>query len=358
MTMNTYESNSTHEIDPLPGPLPTGAVGLSPAATSQPSGGSALAVLRDYVSIARPDHWFKNGFMVIGIVLAAFYQPAVVHTLSWGKLILAFVATCLVASSNYVVNEILDAPSDLSHPVKCRRPIPAGRIRLPLAYAEWLALMVIGAGLAWLVNPPFFFSALLLLVMGIVYNVRPVRSKEVPYVDVLSESVNNPIRLALGWFAVTPAAVPPLSLVFSYWLVGAFFMASKRFAEYRSIGDPQRAAAYRSSFRHYDDDRLLISMFFYATASALFLGVFIIRYHLELILAVPLVAGFFSAYLRVTLKPESPAQAPERLYRERGLMLYLTLCIVVFVGLMFVHISPLYRWFNVEPSTLPTLWHF
>jgi len=51
-------------------------------------------------------------------------------------------------------------------------------------------------------------------------------------------------------------------------------------------------------------------MFFYATASALFLGVFIIRYHLELILSTPLIAGFFGSYMRVTLKPSSPVQAP------------------------------------------------
>ena len=57
----------------------------------------------------------------------------------------------------------------------------------------------------------------------------------------------------------------------------------KRLAEYRFIGDPEVAAAYRRSFRHYDEPRLLISLFFYAIASALFSGVFIVRYQLELI---------------------------------------------------------------------------
>ena len=135
-------------------------------------------------------------------------------------------------------------------------------------------------------------------------------------------------------------------------------MASKRFAEFRSISDPQRAAAYRASFRYYDQNKLLVSMFFYATTAALFLGVFIIRYHLELILAFPLIAGFFSMYLHVVLKPDSPAQAPEQLYRERGLMVYLAICLCVFLGLMFVSISGLYHWFNVEPSAFRSLWKF
>ena len=133
-------------------------------------------------------------------------------------------------------------------------------------------------------------------------------------------------------------------------------MAAKRFAEYRSINHKERAAAYRKSFRFYNADRLLVSMFFYASAAAMFLGIFIIRYHLELILSVPLIAGFFSMYLRVSLKDNSAAQAPERLFKEAGLMAYLVMCLAVFVLLMFVRINVLYEWFNVIPSELPPLW--
>jgi decaprenyl-phosphate phosphoribosyltransferase len=340
---------------------------VSPSVESA-SGGSAVAValpqpraslaqlLFDYASIARPDHWLKNVFMLIGVVLAYFYKPDLFGGFEVGKLIVAFFATCLVASSNYVLNEILDAPTDSNHPEKQNRPIPSGRVWLPAAYGEWLLLGTIGFLLAWWVNVPFLLAAVSLWVMGIVYNVRPMRSKELPYVDVLSESVNNPIRLVLGWFVVTATTVPPVSLLVSYWMVGAFFMASKRFAEYRSIGNKERAASYRNSFRWYDDDRLLVSMFFYASAAAMFLGIFIIRYHLELILAVPFIAGFFAMYLRVALKKDSAAQAPERLFKEAGLMLYLVLCLAVFLLLMFVRIHALYDWFNVIPSDLPPLW--
>ena len=131
---------------------------------------------------------------------------------------------------------------------------------------------------------------------------------------------------------------------------------SKRFAEYRAIGDERVAAAYRGSFGYYDESRLLTSMFFYVAAAALFLGVFIIRYHLELILSVPLLAGFFSSYMRVALKPDSPVQNPERLYRESRLMFYLAICVTVFVGLMFVEIPALYDLFNIDSSRFPALW--
>jgi decaprenyl-phosphate phosphoribosyltransferase len=320
---------------------------------------SLLGTLNAYAAIARPDHWFKNVFMVLGVLLAYFYQPQVFQqAIVFVHLVVAVVATCFIASSNYVLNEILDAPTDRSHPVKRNRPIPSGQISLPFAYAEWILLGFIGLALAASLNWAFFYSGLFLLVMGVIYNVPPIRSKELPYVDVLSESINNPIRLMLGWFAVTSTEFPPLSLLVSYWMIGAFFMATKRLAEYRYIGDPVAAGAYRSSFKHYNEQKLLISMFFYTTCFALFLGVFTIRYKLELILLFPLVAGFVCYYLHVAFKADSAAQNPERLYKEKGLMSYLVICVLAFFILMLVDIKPLYSFFNVQPSKVDALWEF
>jgi 4-hydroxybenzoate polyprenyltransferase len=309
-----------------------------------------------YVQIARADHWFKNAFMLLGVVLAMFYEPSTVTWGSLGRLVIAFAATCLVASSNYVLNELLDGPRDREHPDKRHRPVPSGRIRPGLAYAEWLLLAVAGFALALSLNVYFFGSALLLWIMGIAYNVPPLRTKEWPYVDVLSESINNPIRLFLGWFALVTAHVPPLSLAVAYWMLGAFFMAMKRFAELRHIGDPKVAAAYRRSFAHYTEERLLVSLFFYATTCALFSGIFLVRYHLELILFAPVGAGVFAFYLHVGLRPNSPVQQPEKLYRERAFFAYMVFATLLFVVLMFTSIPGLYEIFNVESARMEPLW--
>jgi hypothetical protein len=192
--------------------------------------------------------------------------------------------------------------------------------------------------------------------MGLVYNVPPIRTKEFPYLDVLSESLNNPIRLLLGWFALIADTIPPLSLTLAYWMAGAFFMAMKRFAEYRHIGCQKTAAQYRRSFGYYNEERLLISMFFYVTWCALFTGAFIIRYHLELLLFTPLAAGFFAYYFKLGLQNDSPVQNPEKLYKAHGFLLYASLCILLFVLLMFTHIPALYHLFQIEPSDTVPLW--
>jgi 4-hydroxybenzoate polyprenyltransferase len=312
--------------------------------------------IRPYVQIARVDHWFKNVFMVLGVLLAVFYKPETVAWSSVAPLVLALLATCLIASSNYVLNELLDAPNDRVHPVKKDRPAAAGLVKPGVACVEWLLLAAAGFGLAAAINVYFMASVGLLWVMGIVYNVPPLRTKEWPYLDVLSESVNNPIRLLLGWFALVTDHVPPVSLAIAYWMAGAFFMAMKRYAEFRHIGDPRVAAAYRRSFAYYNEERLLVSVVFYATACALFGGIFIVRYHLELILFAPFAAGLFAYYLRLGMLPDSPVQNPEKLYRQRGFFVYMVLCSVVFVALMFTSIPVLYDVFNVAAARMDPLW--
>jgi 4-hydroxybenzoate polyprenyltransferase len=240
--------------------------------------------------------------------------------------------------------------------VKKHRPAAAEKVRRSFALAEWLLLGALGIGLSFVVHPYFAASALALWVMGIVYNVPPVRTKEVAYLDVLSESINNPIRLLLGWFALIQNQFPPVSLIIAYWMAGAFFMAIKRFAEYRQIGDRRIAKRYRRSFRYYNEERLLISLFFYVVMGALFTGVFIVRYQLELILALPLVAGFFAYYLHLGLKDNSPVQNPEKLHRERGFVAFTVATAGVFLLLMFTHIPVLYELFNVELTRTSPLW--
>ncbi len=309
-----------------------------------------------YVQIARIDHWFKNVFMVIGVVLAFFFRPDLVTLEVVPSLLLAVLCTCLVASSNYVLNEFLDGPLDRVHPTKKSRPAAMGLIRGQYAVAEWLALAAIGIASGFTINSSFGFTLVLFWIMGMAYNVPPVRTKELPYLDVLSESLNNPIRLALGWYALIPTLLPPASLTLAYWMFGAFFMAIKRLAEYRHIADPVVAADYRRSFRHYNENRLLVSLMFYVTAGALFLGIFIMRYKLELILSVPAIAGFFAYYMMLGLRPDSPVQNPERLYKQRHFVAYAMLTATIFIALLYSDIPFFYEMFDVDAMKVVPLW--
>ena len=313
---------------------------------------------RSYLALARVDHWFKNVFMISGVLLALFHQPG---ELSWRhipELILAVFATCILASSNYVLNEIQDADHDRYHPKKKFRPIPSGLIHIPLAYIEWAILAIIGLILATFINAPFLYVSAAFLFMGFLYNVKPFRLKDLPYLDVLSESVNNPIRLLLGWFVFVPFQLPSVSLLLAFWFIGAFFMATKRFAEYRTINNSQIAGNYRNSFMHYTEERLLTSMVFYMSLFAFFFGIFIMKYHFELILSAPFIVGFVSYYFYMSFRPNSSVQAPEHLYHDKKLVGFSLLCVGIILFLLLTDIPQLYRLFNVSPVEISPLWTF
>jgi len=301
---------------------------------------------RPYIAIARPDHWFKNVFMLPGVVFAIYDVPSLLSASIVPALLTGLLATCLVASSNYTLNEVLDAPKDALHPVKKHRPVPSGRVDAKLAYLQWILLAAAGLFLGSFIDLYFFLSLLSLWIMGLLYNVPPARLKDLPYLDVLSESLNNPIRLLLGWFVVNDLYPPTLSLVMAYWMIGAFFMAIKRYAEYCRIANPEVAARYRKSFAYYNEYRLILSIVYYASAFSLFLGIFIVRYRMELILGVPFIAGFIPVYMRMAFWDDSPAQYPELLYKQKGLMVYGLLCLCVVLSLLFIDIPFVERMFR------------
>jgi decaprenyl-phosphate phosphoribosyltransferase len=316
---------------------------------------SALGVrgpsLSGHFQIARIDHWFKNIFVLPGVVTALSLDRVPITPTLLVQVGVGLMSVCLITSSNYVINEVADAPFDRHHPIKCHRPVPSGQVNIPLAYVQWVALMIAGVCLGRVISIPFTLTVLCLWIMGCIYNLPPLRSKDLAYVDVLSEAVNNPLRMLAGWFMVDHASVAPGSLLLSYWMIGCYLMGIKRFAEYRDISNPLQAAAYRKSFGVYNEQRLLVSIMFYGSAAMLFFGAFIIRYRFELIGSFPLVALIMALYLALSFKENSAVQRPERLYREPVLMAAVVACAILMGILLFIEIPSLQWLFG---PTAPT----
>lgn len=295
--------------------------------------------MKKYIKIARPDHWIKQLFIFPGCLFAVLLTDGEgdFSNCVWA-IILGFMSTCFIASANYVINEWLDAEFDKFHPTKKYRSVVQEDVKQSIVYLEYALLTILGFVTAFFANKYVLFCQIWLWVMGILYNVKPFRTKDVAILDVLSESVNNAIRLLIGWFCITQTVYPPISIVVGYWMAGAFLMAMKRFAEYKMIGDPTLAGQYRKSFVHYTEELLLNTAFFYAMSSSFLMGIFLIKYKVEFILFVPFVFGLFCYYFHISFKEDSAAQKPEKLFKEKKLMLYVLLVIVSFLVLYFIDI--------------------
>ena len=301
--------------------------------------------LRGHIRVARFDHWVKNVFVLPGILVALAVDPAHTWPLAAWRVLVGLLAVGLVASSNYVLNELLDAPFDRLHPLKRGRPVPAGQVSIAWAWVEWIALMAAGLAAGALLSRAFVLSMAALWVMGCVYNIPPVRAKDIPFVDVLAEAVNNPIRFLAGWYLTGTALAPIASLLFSYWMVGCYFMAIKRFAEFRDLRSKATRVAYRRCFRYYTERNLLVSIVFYGSLAMLLFGAYMGRYRLEMALSFPFVGAVMATYFGLAFQPDSAAQRPEGLLREPLLMAMVVICAIVMALLLFADFPPLHDMF-------------
>ena len=297
--------------------------------------------LTKYIKILRLDHWVKQFFIIPGSAAAILITRIKFDSECITRLIYGFIAVSLIASANYAINEYLDAEFDKYHPVKKYRSVVSGGINGRVVWLLWAFLSITSFIVGAILNQNFLYALIWLWIMGIIYNVKPLRTKDVVYLDVLSESINNAIRLIAGWFIISAYTLPPVSLILGYWFGGAFLMAIKRFAEYRMINDPKLAGLYRKSFKYYTSNSLLVSSFFYAMCSVFFTGIFLIKYRIELILFMPALTGLFCYYFLLSFEKDSAVQKPEKLYHEKGLMLYCGALIALFIVLMLVNIPVL-----------------
>jgi decaprenyl-phosphate phosphoribosyltransferase len=362
-TKNIVGENGTARINErIIAAEPTAGPSEPTARQVEAEAGKAIAGFKEYFAMTRPDYWLKNIFIIPGLLFAlAIYKAPITGTLL-SNVLAGLVSSVLLVSANYILNEYLDAAFDKYHPLKNVRTAVVCTVNPYIVFSVYSVLASAGLLIGYYVSGKFFMAAAFLLFMGVVYNVRPIRSKERVYVDVLTESINNPVRFALGWFMVPLGSghyldnrwdleffdsLPPLSIIIAYWMAGAFLMATKRFAEYRLIGNPELAGLYRRSFKYYTENSLLISMFFYAISCAFFLGIFLIKNRIEMLISFPFFALLFAWYLKIGLLKNSPVQGKEKLWTMKGFMIYLFIFSAFVCLLMFVDI-PWLRWFLIK----------
>ncbi|MBI1356674.1 MAG: UbiA family prenyltransferase [Acidobacteria bacterium] len=161
------------------------------------------------LKLLRPHQWTKNL-----LILA----PAVAgHKLfDWATLealLLAIVAFSLAASAVYICNDALDVRADRAHPVKRRRPLASGAVRLPRAAAVAFALALGAVLTAALVGPDFLALLLLYATVSTAYSMW---LKSLLVVDLFTLVSLYILRLAAGHLAG--------HIAYSFWFMMFFFL--------------------------------------------------------------------------------------------------------------------------------------
>ncbi|MFD8811654.1 decaprenyl-phosphate phosphoribosyltransferase [Streptomyces sp. NPDC059627] len=198
-------------------------------------------VLLGLLRTTRPKQWVKNTLVIAAPAAAGrlFAVPAL------ARLALVFALFTACAAAVYLINDARDAEADRAHPVKCRRPVAAGQVPVPVAYAVGGALAVLGPLLAVRLTPPLV-PALLIAYLGMQL-AYCVALKHVLVVDLVVVTTGFLLRAMIGGVA--------LGIPLSRWFLittgfGALFMVSaKRYSE--AVQMAGKAGATRALLTEY-----------------------------------------------------------------------------------------------------------
>ncbi|HEX9901516.1 MAG TPA: UbiA family prenyltransferase [Acidobacteriota bacterium] len=291
--------------------------------------------MNGYFKAVRPERWPRSLAIFLGPAAYFFLNRQALGGLDWfqaaWKLSLSFVLTWGISTANYVINEIADMPYDIHHPSKRQRPLIRGEVKKAPFAALGAALAVLCLTAAFfLFSRPFFYSLAALLAAGFIYNIKPIRTKDIPFLDSLSESMNNPIRFFIGWFAFAPAGLfPPVSLLVSWWAFGNLLMVAKRVTEFHFLKD--KAGIYRSSHKAYSRTSLLTGM---AASAVIFLAAYFwlaLAFRLQTFLYISLPLMFLIAVIfRKTVREEEAMEEPEKLFGTKTGAALMALLLILF----------------------------
>lgn len=275
------------------------------------------------VSLIRPKHWIKNSIIPLGMLFAWNYYhtlPGLLHTLAVAA------AFLMISSANYLINDILDADKDAKHDKKKHRRNLTERNREIIDFTILVLLFLSFSLITFFWTMPMLMAAAL-FVSGLIYNVPPIRAKDIAFIDVIVESLNNPIRFMAGWYLITPEH-PPITFLLLTLLYSNFLMTGKRYAEFLYLGE-QKAREYRKVFKTYGVFNLFIAMLVYA----LFFHQLIIHHWGARGNLVGL--GFLIQmgwYLKLTMDDDSIIQKPVEIYKAPAFALYS--CLLVAFSLL------------------------
>lgn len=154
--------------------------------------------MNSYIRLLRPQQWVKNLF----VVLPLFFGGELFDVPSLLSVLITTAVFCLVASSVYCYNDIVDVDDDRRHPRKCHRPVASGAISVPVAYLLMGLTAVLAGGLTFLldggVRTNVQFTVLVYYLMNLCYCSR---LKQLAIIDVCIVAFGFVLRVLAGGFA-------------------------------------------------------------------------------------------------------------------------------------------------------------
>ena len=193
----------------------------------------------------RPKQWTKNAFVFAALI----FDRKLFDLSSLERTLLTFGLFCLLASSVYLLNDIMDIEADRIHPVKKNRPIASGMLPISLAVIIAILLLVVALAGSYVLNIGTFFIFLIYFVLNLAYSKW---LKHIAIIDVLVIAACFVLRVAAGVSVIQVERFSPWLYVVTT-LFALYLGFGKRRAEI-SLLIPENNTSHRRVLAGYSVD--------------------------------------------------------------------------------------------------------
>lgn len=181
----------------------------------------------------RPVQWIKNlNLFAAAILNGQLFNPSI-----FIKSFLGFIVFCLLSSSSYIVNDLVDVEKDRLHPLKKNRPLARGDLSFSTATTTAFILILLGLSLSIFVNYNFFLLSLVFIILQYAYSFF---LKKKAILDIIGIAFFFIIRAYAGEVATSYHL--PVWIMLTVIFLSLFIASGKRRSELVNTGKKTRFA--------------------------------------------------------------------------------------------------------------------
>ncbi len=281
--------------------------------------------MRKYITLLRAKQYVKNLFILAPLFFSfTFYDT--------NKIIVsfyAFIAFSFTASSIYIFNDFIDITEDRNHPVKKKRPLASGEIKVSAALTIAFLMLIASLVFALKINLLLFYILLIYVFSNIIYSIK---LKHVAIIDIIILAFGFVLRIFAG--AVVINVEVSMWIIIITFLLTLFLSIAKRKEDVILQGNGQNT---RKNIDNYNIEFINASMVLMASVIIVAYILFTVSPEVEIKFGTKYlyITSFFVVigilkYMQLVFVKESSSDPTELIFKSKFLQMVILLWLLSF----------------------------
>ncbi|MBS3170851.1 UbiA family prenyltransferase [Candidatus Woesearchaeota archaeon] len=276
-----------------------------------------------FLELLRIKQYYKN--LIIFLALIFLGKDITFETIILTSI--GFIALCLISSSNYIINDILDKDKDKLHPIKRNRPIANNYYSTTFAGIIAIITAITSLSISILISEKFFILILAIFFLTLFYSLK---LKEEIFLDITLISTNFIIRAISGIIIINARLSP--------WLILCTFFLSFLLATGKRINEFNYSKEHKVVLKYYTKNLLNKLLIISTTLLILSYSLYsFLSIYPLLIYTIPIPTYIILRYLYLIETNSNIPGELENFYKDKQLLISLLIWLFITTIIIFLN---------------------